>query len=235
MQPLRVFIGFDRAEEVAAHVMVASIHRHSSKPVSVTFIESRQLGEFYRRERDPRQSNEFTFTRFLVPYLCGYTGGPALFVDCDMIVTADVAELWRYAHDKYAVSCVHHEYVPKDSIKYLNTKQYAYPKKNWASVMLFNPAHEACKMLTPDFIQSAPPEELLRFEWCAPGEVGELPPHWNHLVDEENQVPVEQAKLIHFTNGGPYFRGYRNVPAASKWWAEYAEMLHCRQATEQTA
>ena len=44
--------------------------------------------------RTPCQSTEFTYTRFLVPYLCGYQG-KAIFIDCDMLCLGDIAELDR--------------------------------------------------------------------------------------------------------------------------------------------
>ncbi|NIV37197.1 MAG: glycosyltransferase, partial [Anaerolineae bacterium] len=63
MLPVRVFIGFDPCETVAYHVLAHSIMRRSSVPVSITPVDVRHLEGIYTRERDPKQSNEFSFSR----------------------------------------------------------------------------------------------------------------------------------------------------------------------------
>ena len=42
--------------------------------------------------RDPKQSTDFSFTRFLVPYLQNYEGW-AMFMDCDMLCREDINNL----------------------------------------------------------------------------------------------------------------------------------------------
>ena len=37
-------------------------------------------------ERDPKQSTDFSFTRFLVPQLMNFDGW-AIFMDCDIVVS----------------------------------------------------------------------------------------------------------------------------------------------------
>ena len=54
-------------------------------------------------------STEFTFSRFLVPYLQNYRGW-AIFCDSDFIFLNDIDELFSLADSKYAVMCVQHEY-----------------------------------------------------------------------------------------------------------------------------
>lgn len=46
----------------------------------------------YKRPIDKKQNTEFTYLRFLVPYLAGYKGW-ALFTDDDFMWRADIAEL----------------------------------------------------------------------------------------------------------------------------------------------
>jgi hypothetical protein len=43
-----------------------------------------QLSGLFTRERDAKQATDFSFTRFLVPYLCGFQGW-AIFMDCDVL------------------------------------------------------------------------------------------------------------------------------------------------------
>ena len=58
-----------------------------------TLVNLDNLKGIYSRERDLKQSNAFSFSRFLVPYLCGYDGW-GLFLDADMILTDDIAKLF---------------------------------------------------------------------------------------------------------------------------------------------
>lgn len=88
-----VFIGFDPRETVACHVLVHSLLAHTSQPLAITPLALAHLGGVLTRPRDPLQSTDFAFSRFLVPYLCGFHGH-ALFMDCDMLARADIAQLW---------------------------------------------------------------------------------------------------------------------------------------------
>ena len=79
---LRIFIGYDPVESVAWHTMAHSILERSSVPVALVPVNLANLKGIFTRERDPKQSNEFSFTRFLVPYLSGYEGVAAFFDFC---------------------------------------------------------------------------------------------------------------------------------------------------------
>ena len=65
----RIFVGFDSKEVVAYHVLAQSIIEHSSIPVVFSPIVLNNLGGVFTRERNALQSTEFSFSRFLVPYL----------------------------------------------------------------------------------------------------------------------------------------------------------------------
>ena len=127
---IKVFIGYDENETVAFHVLAHSIMRNSSQPVEIVPVVKSQMSGFYQRERTVIESTDFSFTRFLTPYLCGFEGW-AIFVDCDMLVTSDIAELWALRDDKYALMCVKHDYQPVGETKFLNQPQTKYEKKNW--------------------------------------------------------------------------------------------------------
>ena len=225
---IRVFIGYDPREAVAVSVLAHSIYRRASRPVSVTPIMLSQLRDVFTRPRDPLQSTDFSFSRFLTPYLSGYLGW-SLFMDCDMIMLRDIAELWELRDERYAVMCVHHNHVPSETQKFLGEKQTKYGKKNWSSVMLFN--DPKCTALSPEYVNTASGLELHQFKWLEGDHlIGELPPIWNHLVGFNPPNPV--ASLVHYTIGGPYFREYRACEYAAEWWAEYDEMLRCDQRTQ---
>ncbi len=205
---IRIFIGYDRREAVSFHVLSHSIHARASRPVSIAPLALTQLDGLMWRERNPLQSTDFSFSRFLVPYLCGFEGW-ALFMDCDMLMLDDVASLWDLRDDACAVMCVQHNHVPVEDVKFLGTVQTRYEKKNWSSFMLFNCAR--CTALTPDYVNSATGLDLHRFRWLGDDSlIGEIPHRWNHLVDYDPPVPVGELSNLHYTIGGPYFEATRN-------------------------
>lgn len=57
---LKIFIGFDQMESVAWHTMTHSILARSSKPVAIIPINLANLKNIYTRNRDPKQSNDFS-------------------------------------------------------------------------------------------------------------------------------------------------------------------------------
>lgn len=216
MMPFRVFVGFDDRETVAYHVLCESIRRHASKPVSITPLVRSQLA--FTRARGPLESTDFAFTRFLVPHLVNYEG-LALFLDCDMLVKADVWELLFYpaAYPDKAVFVAQHDYVPKTNTKFLGQTQTVYPRKNWSSVMLFNARH--CTALTPEYVHTATGQDLHRFAWLEDDKIGALPLYWNWLVDEYPHN--DQAKNLHYTLGGPWFPDTANCDHQEDWVMEW--------------
>ncbi len=220
MSPIRVFIGYDSREAVAFDVLAHSIQRHATQPVSITAIRLDQLEGLFRRERNPLQSTEFSFSRFLVPYLCGFEGW-AVFMDCDMLVRDDIARLWALRDERYAVQVVKHVHVPKEEVKFLGAVQTKYEKKNWSSVMLMNCAR--CTALTPEYVNTASGLQLHQFKWLEGDQlIGSLPHEWNHLVGFD--PPRADASLVHFTIGGPYFDEYRDCEYSAQWLAEREDM-----------
>lgn len=218
---IRVFIGYDGREAVAFSVLSHSIHLRASQPVSITPLMLSQLQGIYRRERHPLQSTDFSFSRFLTPYLCGYEGW-SIFMDCDMLVRDDIASLWALRDERYAVQAVQHQHTPKEATKFLDQPQTRYEKKNWSSVMLFNNAR--CTALTPEYVNRASGLELHQFKWLGNDAlIGKLPPRWNHLVGYD--AYDARAANVHYTTGGPYFAEYEHCLFADDWRIERDHML----------
>ena len=228
-QLLKIFIGFDPVESVAWHTMAHSILENSSRPVALIPVNYRNFTGFYSRDKDPKQSNEFSFTRFLVPYLSDFQG-KAVFFDCDMMMREDISKIFDVA-DKDADKALHvvkHTYQPRDDVKYLDTVQYKYPRKNWSSVVVWNCEHPKHKILTPEYVSTASGLDLHRFTWLDDDEIGELDVQWNWLVGEYDDPPSD-VKNVHWTIGGPYFTEYRDADFAEEWFAQRERMTNCDQ------
>jgi lipopolysaccharide biosynthesis glycosyltransferase len=218
---INVFIGYDPREAIAFGVLAHSIEECASEPVSITPLRLAQLKKVLTRERHPLQSTDFSFSRFLVPYLSGYSGW-SVFMDCDMLMRDDIAALWGLRDERYAVMVVKHDHIPKETVKFLGEPQSKYEKKNWSSVMLFN--NERCRALTPEYVNAASGLELHQFKWLGDDAlIGALPDRWNHLVGYDK--PRRDAALVHYTQGGPYFPEYADCEYATEWREQREAML----------
>ena len=217
MRPHPVFVGYDAREAAAYHVCAQSIIEHSSVPVAIIPLALNLLDEYAETHGDG--SNDFIYSRFLVPYLMRFTGH-ALFIDGDMLVLGDVAELFAMARADKDVQLVKHEYRTAHKVKYLGAKNEDYPRKNWSSVMLWNCASHPNRRLTPEYVAQHSGAHLHRFKWLDDERIGALPPEWNHLTMEYDPAPT--AKIAHFTLGAPCFPGYERQEYGAEWWETYS-------------
>ncbi len=221
---INIFIGYDHREAIAYHVCANSIIRHSSKPVSLTPLALQNMQDYEEKHTDG--SNQFIYSRFLVPHLMEYKGW-AIFMDGDMLLRDDIEKLWSLRDDSKAVMVVKHDYKTKMTEKYLGAKNEDYPRKNWSSVILWNCGHAANKVVTPEFIETATGAQLHRFTWLADNLVGELPKVWNWLPDEFGSNP--DAKLLHYTLGTPSFHDFATTPMGDEWHRERIYTDYCLQ------
>ncbi|KAI3996523.1 hypothetical protein MKX01_029258 [Papaver californicum] len=222
----KIFVGYDSREDLAYKVCKHSILKRASIPVEVIPIKQSELRSngLYWRKKDPTESTEFSFSRFLTPYLANYQGW-AMFVDCDFLYTADIKELTELIDDRYALMCVQHDYTPKESSKMDGVAQTVYPRKNWSSMVLYNCGHPKNKILTSELVNTQTGAFLHRFMWLEDSEIGSLPFTWNFLVghnkvDEDENDPSTQPKAIHYTSGGPWFEMWKNCEFADIWLSE---------------
>ena len=159
---LHIYLGYAQRLPALYNIAQHSIIRHCSRPVAMTPIKLGHLESVFTRDRVAVQSTEFSFSRFLTPFLNRFEGW-ALFMDNDIVARGDLAKLWDLRDDRYAVQCVKHDHQPEGSVKFLGAPQTQYPKKNWSSVMLMNCAK--CTALTPDYVNTATGLELHQFKW----------------------------------------------------------------------
>jgi lipopolysaccharide biosynthesis glycosyltransferase len=224
MKPIPIFVGYDPREAIAYHTCVNSIIRHASKPVSIIPLALNLLEDYTETHTDG--SNQFIYSRFLVPYLTDFQGH-AIFIDGDMIVTGDIVELWNMRSSFLDVQVVKHDYKTTMSTKYLGNKNEDYPRKNWSSVILWNCSSFPNRKLTPEFIMKSTGADLHRFTWIEDSRIGELPIEWNWLPDEYGSNV--NAKLLHYTLGTPCFHEFATTPQADVWHKEKLLTTYCQQ------
>ena len=220
---LRIFIGWDSRFPEPADVLRYSLEKHASIPIDVHYLNLAKLEaeHDFQRKHDPLASTEFTYTRFLVPYLCGYEG-KAVFMDNDMLCLGDIKELDDLDMTGLALRVVKHDYQPTNTVKMYGCPQTSYPRKNWSSLMIMQ-----CSKLTlwtNEVVATQTGAYLHRFEDIADEAIGEIPKTWNTL-DWMDQ----STRLIHYTNGGPWYEQYKDHPHADVWY-QYRDAMHVRQS-----
>lgn len=173
-----------------------SVMRRSTKPVSVTMLKLSQLPVKRKGLTD------FTFSRYLVPWLMGYRG-TGLFLDADMLVLGDVVELLALSDAECDVQVVKNE-----------------RRFEWPSMMLFQNAR--CRFLTPEYVD-AKDTAPHGFEWAS--KVGSLPSEWNHCVGYDAPRGKENpAKLVHYTQGVPCWPETLGCEYTQEWADELEAM-----------
>ena len=215
--PFSIFIGFDSTQEEAYWVCRASMIQHGCDPNVIHPIVQDDLRArgLYWRNSNEKASTEFTNTRFLVPYLAGYTGR-SLFCDVDFLWRCNPMELFLTDQGSYDVHVVKHDLKEKDlqPVKMNGLPQSWYPKKNWSSLMLFN--NSRCRALTPEVVSSQTMDYLHQFKWTFDIKIGDLPYDYNSLVGY-SAYNHHNPRAVHFTDGGPWLEGYENVAFAEEW------------------
>ena len=230
---MRVYVGWDPVDELSASVCASSIRRHSTQDVEIemlgadhpiiTSIYNRpeyreKSGQRYDGVTGKPFSTDFSFRRFLIPWLEGYSGW-AVFCDPDMLWTESVNNLVDMADPHKAIMVCKHKHMPENKVKMEGLEQTNYPRKNWSSLILWNCNHPACRNLSPAEVNRLTGRDLHGFSMIPDRDIGSLPLEWNYLV---NNMPkdAKPPKVIHWTDGGPWFPSYQDVPYADKWWNE---------------
>lgn len=227
---MKVFIGWDPRDIPAYEKCKRSLLRNTKMKLQIEALRDWDLRRqklYWRsyyvdgegQKHDGRDGNpfstDFSFTRFCVPALQNYEGGWVLFCDPDMLWRADISELLSLADPGKAVMCVKHNHVPPEETKMGGLIQTRYYRKNWSSLMLYNP--ERCKGLTKYAINNMDGSWLHGMFWLEDQEIGELPEEWNWL--DGHSSPEIDPKIVHFTRGTPDMDGCEDVAYAKEWWA----------------
>ena len=217
-----VWVGYDPQEDASAKMLAHSIRSRTimKNLIIIPIIRDELLAyDTFNRPLDPKGSTQFSITRFLVPHLMNYNG-IGIFLDCDMLITRDIQEMFNLYNSEYAVQVCKHDYTPKANPKMGGMPQTTYPRKNWSAAVIYNCNHPNTQKLTNKVVETASPKFLHRFEWLKDSEIGELPLEFNFLVEEMEETKILPFN-IHHTLGSPLFHERQNVPYAAEWKAEF--------------
>ena len=164
MKKINVYIGYDSRQDrppkynkvinPCYEVCKSSILKNSND-VNVIPLKLNELidKQIYYRDVDPLASTEFTYSRFLVPYLNDFKG-IAIFCDSDFLWQCDINDLLEYYNHNNSVMCVQHDYTPKTDTKMDGVVQTTYPRKNWSSMVLWNCGHPSNQKITVDMVNN---------------------------------------------------------------------------------
>jgi hypothetical protein len=199
-EPMRIYCGTDPSQDVATRVLEFTFRKHASGPIE--FVPMRELTIPLPKDESNRPRTAFSFFRFCIPELDGFRGR-ALYVDADMQVFADVAELWRIPFGEQKVLCTFQAEAPA----------------HWRSHSFFRPGRQYSVMLLDcarldwriaDIVRRLDAGEFgyqqLLHECCLvkPDEIADrIPAGWNHLDHFEAATGEQQAagatRLVHYT------------------------------------
>lgn len=96
--PVRVFVGSQPAQLLAVKVLEYSIKKHASLTTDVMPLHDARIDVPTPKDRGNRGRTPFSFQRFLIPELCGFSGR-GIYVDSDMQVFKDIRGLWTTSFD----------------------------------------------------------------------------------------------------------------------------------------
>jgi lipopolysaccharide biosynthesis glycosyltransferase len=195
-EPVRVYVGTDKSQFLAVKVLEHSIKRHTDLNVEVYPMLELPI----KKPQNPInwQRTGFSFSRFCIPELAGYSG-KALYLDADMLVFKDIASLWNIPFDGAKV--VIQEDIPSEHEK--THKKLGAPEKRikQCSVMLLDCERLDWKIenIIDELDQGKYCYENLMYELCIINEASDIkygiPFKWNSLEHYDRDTC-----LIHYTD-----------------------------------
>lgn len=251
-RPIPIYIGSDigAGSKPAEVALEYSIRKHTDAAVDFNWMRAGEAPWDWGLEGGRQTHTSFTPFRFAIPYLC--EAPRALYLDVDMIVLGDIAELWNQPQIKPWRCCPRQWYVPdgrklpmpgkKDVLGAkllaegdLTVKGGRLKQKTEVSLIDCVALRQAKWYPSLKDMREFPGTasnyaKLLRDR----GAIDEtLPPEWN-VLDDVKAVNGQPAKLIHYSDMGTqpwhpfperfdYKRHHRCPDAAQKWWEVFKE------------
>ena len=168
----------------------------------IKFLDISKIPEYTRDYAN--QSTEFTYSRFLIPYLENYEGF-SIFLDDDILFTESILPMFYFLDLDDAVACIQYDFDKYVDTKFNGEKNVSYPKKLWSSLMIFNNGHEDCKKLTPEVVNTETGKYLHQFEWT--DAISEIPEWFVFTEGHDTEETKWRPLAVHYTRGGPWIEG----------------------------
>lgn len=213
---IRIFVGADRSAQLACTVLEHSIRRHTKHEVRVESIDNGLVPP----ASDPRNSpyTDFSFARFHIPAICGYSG-KAIYMDSDMLVFHDIAEVWDTPFDGGKILLEMGSFEKHEIGKH-------------AAIMLLDCAHlpwnaaECVAALGRDYTYN----ELMSLRPLVDESdiLQRIPNGWNSL----DRYEAGATRNIHFTEIRTQPWVYAGHPFGHLWTEEVARMLEGNALSE---
>ena len=218
-QPIRVYVGADRSQLLAISVLEHSIKRNTQAEVRVIPMVDLPVPT----PKDPRngQRTGFSFSRFCIPSLAGYSG-KAIYMDADMLVFRDIRELWGIPFDGAKV-------IIQKEVKFsdVTTLKEGAPRtrRKQCAVMLLDCARLdwTVEGLIASMDSGQFDYEQLMYELCILQEADikyGVPFEWNSLEHAD-----KDTCLLHYTDVYTQPWTHAGNPLAHHWLAEVRLML----------
>ena len=207
--PIRIFCGGDRSQQLPFQVFAHSVARHTQRRVEVRTIDN-ALSPI---PDDPRHQpyTEFSFARFAIPALCDYRGR-AVYMDSDMLVSADIGELWDTDMEGAAIAIERGSREQADRGKHAAVMLLDCGKLDWKVGQIVaglgeRYAYKALMQIDPLLL---------------PGQMRELIPRgWNEL----DHFEPGRTRNIHYTKIRTQPWVYAMHPHGRPWVEEVRRML----------
>jgi len=203
MAPIKIYLGTQIEQSLAAEVLSYSIRQHTRSAVEITplyeAVTAANIQIPTPSSPQLRPRTPFTFQRFAIPALCHYRGR-ALYLDSDMLVFKDINELWQQPFASPANSDIASEIASEITADLLSVPEPAHSNRPpQYSVMLLN-----CEQLQWDASQLVNQLEAGKWSYeqfvleMAPAakKSASLPAGWNDL----ERYTSKQTALIHYTD-----------------------------------
>ena len=223
-ETIRIAIGSEPLQRIAADVLKHSILRRTERPVQ--FVESWTIDGWHPILKEipklPRGTRFNTF-RWCLPGLFGQ--GKAIYLDSDQIVLSDIGELWDSLPDGATIACV------CNAVGVFGKRQPE-PGKPQTSVMVADVGRMSALMAkyARGHNDRGPVQDcaagglvyadLMQGAWIPWGQIAELPPEWNHF-----NLKYENTKLLHFSKVSDQAWRCPDHPSAEAWYSELRETV----------
>lgn len=247
-----IFIGYDEREHEPFQVAKHTLEKHAKVPFKIHRLHHRELresglfnrswtvddkGQFVDNVDGKPFSTQFSHTRFLVPELWRNIPDTdknplVMFVDCDFLWRSNIGKMFFDIETKKQLSegtapvyCVQHDYKPQTTVKMDNVQQSLYNMKLWSAMMVFDMEHPDNSKLTPEVVNTETGRWLHNFGWIENQHtIGTVSENW-HFVPNHSESRTKSVDAIHYTEGGPWFKAYRNSKYSGLWLSEYNDYL----------